>query len=101
MMAWMDEPAVRETLRTGQTHFYSRSRRASWHKGGTSGHVQHVESMFVDCDADVLLPRAPQVGGGGQGGFRSCFARRVGADGTLKVVDSPVFDAEQIYGAAS
>ncbi len=101
MMAWMDEPAVRETLRTGQTHFYSRSRRSAWHKGGTSGHVQHVESMDVDCDADVLLIRARQVGGACHEGFRSCFARRVGADGTLAVVASPVFEAEQVYGAAS
>src|SRR5262249_32054011 len=47
MMAWMDEPAIRQTLATGQTHFYSRSRKASWHKGGTSGHVQVVESIHV------------------------------------------------------
>lgn len=101
MMAWMDEPAVRNTLRTGQTHFYSRSRRASWHKGGTSGHVQHVESMHVDCDADVLLIRARQVGGACHEGFRSCFARRVEPDGTLAVVASPVFEAEQVYGPSA
>ena len=63
MMAWMDEPALRDTLATGQTHFYSRSRRSHWHKGGTSGHVQHVESIWVDCDADVILIKARQVGG--------------------------------------
>ena len=59
MMAWMDAEAVEKTLRTGQTHFYSRSRRQSWHKGGTSGHVQHVEEIRVDCDADVLLDPGP------------------------------------------
>ncbi|WP_435015558.1 phosphoribosyl-AMP cyclohydrolase [Tundrisphaera sp. TA3] len=101
MMAWMDERAVRDTLRTGQTHFYSRSRRSAWHKGGTSGHVQHVESILVDCDADALLIRARQVGGACHEGFRSCFARQVDADGTLRLVASPVFEAEKVYGPAA
>ncbi len=98
MMAWMDEPAVRRTLATGQTHFYSRSRKSSWHKGGTSGHVQHVESIRVDCDADVLLIRARQVGGACHEGFHSCFWRRVDAHGGLAVVDAPIFEAERVYG---
>src|SRR4051794_10050057 len=63
MMPWMDEPAILRTLDTGQTHFYSRSRKSAWHKGGTSGHVQHVESIAIDCDGDVLLLRVRQVGG--------------------------------------
>lgn len=98
MMAWMDEPALRRTLETGQTHFYSRSRRAAWHKGGTSGHVQKVVSVFVDCDADVLLVKAVQVGGACHEGFRSCFSRRVGPDGRLELVAVPVFEAESVYG---
>ena len=97
MMAWMDEAAVRATLATGQTHFYSRSRRASWHKGGTSGHVQHVESIHVDCDADVLLVRARQVGGACHEGYHSCFSRRVDRDGQLTVDAEPVFAAEVVY----
>lgn len=101
MMAWMDESAVRKTLATGQTHFYSRSRRASWHKGGTSGHVQEVTGVYVDCDADVLLIRARQVGGACHEGYRSCFFRRVGADGRLEVIASPVFEAESVYGGTS
>jgi phosphoribosyl-AMP cyclohydrolase len=99
MMAWMDETAVRQTLATGQTHFYSRSRKSSWHKGGTSGHVQFVESIAVDCDADVLLIRARQVGGACHEGYRSCFWRRVDAEGRLEIVASPVFKADQVYGA--
>jgi len=98
MMAWMDEPAIRRTLATGQTHFYSRSRASAWHKGGTSGHVQDVESIHVDCDADVLLIRARQVGGACHEGYRTCFWRRVDAGGRLEVVASPVFEAEQVYG---
>ena len=76
MMAWMDEPALRDTLATGQTHFFSRSRRSHWHKGATSGHVQHVESIWLDCDGDVLLIKARQVGGACHEGYRSCFFRR-------------------------
>ncbi len=98
MMAWMDEPALLRTLETGQTHFYSRSRRASWHKGGTSGHIQEVTSVYVDCDADVVLLKVRQVGGACHEGYRSCFFRKVGEDGTLQVVDRPVFEAESVYG---
>ena len=99
MMAWMDEPALRRTLETGQTHFYSRSRRMAWHKGGTSGHIQEVTSIYVDCDADVLLLKVRQVGGACHEGYRSCFFRKVGADGTLEVVDRPVFETEAVYGS--
>ena len=101
MLAWMDGPALRETIATGQTHFYSRSRRSHWHKGGTSGHVQHVESIWVDCDGDVILIKARQVGGACHEGYRSCFFRRLGADGReLEVAARPVFDADAVYGPA-
>jgi phosphoribosyl-AMP cyclohydrolase len=99
MMAWMDEPAIRKTLETGQTHFYSRSRKSSWHKGGTSGHVQHVESIRLDCDGDVLLIRARQVGGACHEGYRSCFFREVDEAGGLRTIAGPVFDAERVYHA--
>jgi phosphoribosyl-AMP cyclohydrolase len=99
MMAWMDEPALRRTLETGQTHFYSRSRRSAWHKGATSGHVQEVVSIHVDCDADVVLIKANQIGGACHEGYRSCFWRRVNPEGRLEVDASPVFEAEAVYGA--
>jgi phosphoribosyl-AMP cyclohydrolase len=99
MMAWMDEPALRRTLETGQTHFYSRSRGRSWHKGATSGHVQDVESIHIDCDADVILIKARQVGGACHEGYRSCCWRKVGTDGRLETVARPVFEAEAVYGA--
>jgi phosphoribosyl-AMP cyclohydrolase len=98
MMAWMDRAAVQRTVETGQTHFFSRSRRAAWHKGGTSGHVQHVVSVSVDCDADVILLRVRQVGGACHEGYRSCFFRRVTPDGRLEVVARPVFDSAAVYG---
>jgi phosphoribosyl-AMP cyclohydrolase len=100
MMAWMDEPALRDTMTTGQTHFFSRSRRSHWHKGATSGHVQHVESISIDCDGDVLLIKARQVGGACHEGYRSCFFRRVAGAGQLEIVASPVFDAASIYGSS-
>jgi phosphoribosyl-AMP cyclohydrolase len=100
MMAWMDEPALRETLATGQTHFYSRSRRSHWHKGATSGHVQHVESIWLDCDGDVILIKARQVGGACHEGYRSCFFRRVGDGGRLEIASEPVFDPSAVYGPA-
>ena len=99
MLAWMDEPALRRTIDTGQTHFYSRSRRSAWHKGGTSGHVQHVDSIHVDCDGDVVLIKVHQIGGACHEGYRSCFFRRVEPDGTIGRVANPVFDAAVVYGA--
>ncbi len=97
MVAWMDRPAVVRTLETGQTHFYSRSRKSSWHKGGTSGHVQDVDEIRVDCDADVILIRARQTGGACHEGYRSCFFRRLKADGTLETVSEVVFEKEAVY----
>jgi phosphoribosyl-AMP cyclohydrolase len=100
MMAWMNDQALKATLATGQTHFFSRSRQSAWHKGGTSGHVQHVESIAVDCDGDVLLIRARQIGGACHEGFRTCFFRRLNPDGALEVTATPVFDADSVYGKA-
>lgn len=100
MMAWMDEAALNDTLATGQTHFFSRSRQSHWHKGATSGHVQRVESIAIDCDGDVLLVKARQVGGACHEGYRSCFFRRVNDAGQLEIVARPVFDAGSVYGSS-
>ncbi len=97
MMAWMDRQALRKTMDSGQTHFYSRSRQAAWHKGATSGHVQLVESIEVDCDADVLLIRARQIGGACHAGYHSCFWRRIEPDGRLQIIAEPVFEPESVY----
>ena len=97
MMAWMDKPAVERTLATGQTWFYSRSRKSSWHKGGTSGHVQQVESIRVDCDGDTLLIKVRQVGGACHNGFYSCFYRELGEGQMWREVATPVFQPESVY----
>jgi phosphoribosyl-AMP cyclohydrolase len=75
MMAWMNRESVALTMEEGRTVFWSRSRRELWRKGETSGHVQHVEEVRVDCDADVLLIRVHQVGAACHTGERSCFFR--------------------------
>jgi phosphoribosyl-AMP cyclohydrolase / phosphoribosyl-ATP pyrophosphohydrolase len=73
MVAWMDRSAVEKTLSSGLAHFWSRSRQAPWMKGETSGHVQHVESVFVDCDGDTLLVHVHQEGVACHTGQRTCF----------------------------
>jgi phosphoribosyl-AMP cyclohydrolase len=77
MVAWMNRDSLLRTLEEGRTVFWSRSRQQAWRKGDTSGHVQHVEEIRVDCDADVLLVRVHQVGAACHTGERSCFHRRL------------------------
>ena len=74
MVAWMDDEALHRTLTTGRATYWSRSRGEYWVKGATSGHVQHVRSVTVDCDADTLLVRVEQVGPACHTGTRSCFS---------------------------
>ncbi len=81
MVAWMDRAAVAATLRTGLTHFWSRSRGARWRKGETSGHAQHVQAVYVDCDADTLLVQVHQDGVACHTGNRTCFYRRLAETG--------------------
>ncbi len=76
MMAWMNEEALQLTLETREAHFWSRSRRTLWHKGATSGNVQRVTEIRVDCDADVLLLKVQPAGPACHTGERSCFYRR-------------------------
>jgi phosphoribosyl-ATP pyrophosphohydrolase/phosphoribosyl-AMP cyclohydrolase len=78
MVAWMDHAALEATLRTGASHFWSRSRQALWRKGETSGHVQHVDGLYADCDRDTLLLQVHQEGVACHTGARSCFYTRLG-----------------------
>jgi phosphoribosyl-ATP pyrophosphohydrolase/phosphoribosyl-AMP cyclohydrolase len=73
MVAWMDRAAVAATLETGLTHFWSRSRQQAWRKGETSGHSQHVQGVYADCDADTLLVQVHQDGVACHTGNRTCF----------------------------
>lgn len=76
MLGWMDDEALRRTLTTGRVTFWSRSRREYWRKGDTSGHVQFVQSVAVDCDGDALLVAVDQVGAACHTGTRTCFEGR-------------------------
>ncbi|MGI8761577.1 MAG: phosphoribosyl-AMP cyclohydrolase [Jatrophihabitantaceae bacterium] len=73
MVAWMDDEALHRTLRTGRATYWSRSRQQYWVKGDTSGHVQHVKSVALDCDGDSLLVRVDQLGAACHTGARTCF----------------------------
>jgi phosphoribosyl-AMP cyclohydrolase len=81
MLGWMDDEALNRTMTTGRVTFYSRSRQEYWRKGYTSGHVQWVKSVALDCDGDALLVRVDQVGAACHTGTRTCFDGR-----TLDVV---------------
>lgn len=77
MVAWMSPKSLEETRRTGLSHFWSRSRNALWRKGETSGHTQHVDGLYADCDRDTLLVQVHQDGVACHTGARSCFFTRL------------------------
>lgn len=76
MMAWMDREALLRTLTTGRVTFWSRSRGEYWRKGDTSGHVQYVKGVSLDCDADTVLVQVDQIGAACHTGSRTCFDGR-------------------------
>ena len=93
MLAYASPAAVERTRETGEAHYYSRSRDELWHKGGSSGHVQSVREVRVDCDGDALLYLVDQTGGACHTGYRSCFYRTL--DG--ETVGERVFDPDAVY----
>ena len=97
MLAFMNQEAWDLTCKTREAHYFSRSRQKLWHKGDTSGHVQRVKEIFLDCDADTVLLKVEQVGGAAcHEGYASCFYRRFQEDG-WQVVGTPVFDPKEVY----
>jgi phosphoribosyl-AMP cyclohydrolase len=99
MLAYMNEEAYRRTLETGRAWFFSRSRNRFWMKGESSGNVQEVREVRVDCDSDAVLVKVHQVGGAAcHTGHRSCFHRRLDGDG-WRVEGEPLFDPKEVYGA--
>lgn len=97
MLAFMNQAAWEETLKTGRATYYSRTRDTLWVKGLTSGHIQHVKEIRVDCDADSVLLKVAQVGGAAcHTGYASCFYQRL-EDGALVIVGQPVFDPKEVY----
>jgi len=99
MFAYMNDEALQKTFETGLTHFWSRSRQELWRKGEESGHTQQVVEVRCDCDlSDVILVRVLQKGGACHQGYRSCFYRRLDAQGRTTVVAQRVFNPEEVYG---
>jgi len=89
MMAWMNREAFDQTLATGFAHYWSRSRKCQWKKGETSGHVQKVVDMYLDCDGDTLLLKVEQTGPACHTNRESCFYNRRRSDDWI-VIEEPV-----------
>jgi phosphoribosyl-AMP cyclohydrolase len=97
MVANMNEESLARTLALGEAVYWSRSRQRLWHKGEESGNVQRVKELYLDCDGDVLLMKVEQIGGAAcHTGKRSCFFRRMDADG-IRDVGVQVFDPREVY----
>ncbi len=97
MLAFMNKDAWEATLSTGKATYFSRSRKKLWIKGETSGNVQNVREIRIDCDNDTVLLKVEQVGGAAcHTGYRTCFHRKV-QEGSTCIVEKPVFDPEEVY----
>ncbi len=98
MLAYMNLAAWEQTLSTGEATYFSRSRGKLWKKGESSGHVQTVKEIFVDCDGDTILLKVEQAGGAAcHQGYESCFFRKLSGTNQFEVVDTQVFDPGQVY----
>jgi phosphoribosyl-AMP cyclohydrolase len=98
MVAYMNIESVRRSLKTGLATYWSRSRQEFWVKGQTSGNVQHVASISVDCDQDCLLIKVKQTGPACHEGFRSCFYRQIDQSGiSLETIAERIMTHDEIY----
>ena len=98
MLAYINEQSWQQTLKTGKAHYWSRSRSKLWLKGESSGHVQIIKNIFIDCDRDTVVFQVEQTGGAAcHKGYHSCFYRRVEGD-DLIIDKEPIFNPEEVYG---
>ncbi|MEX0601046.1 MAG: phosphoribosyl-AMP cyclohydrolase [Rhodothermales bacterium] len=98
MLAYMNADTLRRTLETNIMTYWSRSRQEVWVKGQSSGNIQEVQEIRIDCDGDALLFKVKQHGGAAcHTGFKSCFYRRY-EDGDLRIEGERVFDPDEVYG---
>ena len=109
MVAFMNKEAVEQTLKTKKAHYYSTSRQKQWLKGESSGNVQTVKEMYIDCDADAIIMKVEQIGAACHEGYRSCFFRQIDiekenididnlTDDDVKVISERLFDPKEMYG---
>ena len=97
MLAYMNQEAFKATLSSGKATYYSRSRQTLWVKGETSGNVQQVKEIRIDCDNDTVLLKVEQIGGAAcHTGHRSCFYKKI-ENGSIREIGEPVFDPEEVY----
>jgi phosphoribosyl-AMP cyclohydrolase len=100
MLAYINNLAWEKTLETGKAHFWSRSRGSLWLKGESSGHVQLIKEILVDCDQDTVVYKVEQLGGAAcHTGYRSCFYRKVTGDNLVVTEAEKVFDPKIVYGS--
>ena len=100
MLAYINETAWKKTLETGKAHYWSRSRNSLWLKGETSGHVQLIRDIYVDCDSDTVVFKVEQLGGAAcHTGYRSCFYRKVAGEALVVHEPARVFDPAAVYGS--
>jgi phosphoribosyl-AMP cyclohydrolase len=98
MLGYMNRESWEKTLETKKATFWSRSRQKLWIKGETSGHVQEVKEIYLDCDGDTLVLKVNQIGGAAcHTGHRSCFHHRY-EGGDWKIFGEPMFDPKEVYG---
>ena len=97
MLAFMNQAAWEATLATGKATYYSRTRQELWVKGKTSGNMQIVKEIRIDCDDDTVVLKVDQVGGAAcHTGHKSCFYKKV-EDGSIRIVGKPIFNPEEVY----
>ncbi|MCH2204969.1 MAG: phosphoribosyl-AMP cyclohydrolase [Lentisphaerales bacterium] len=97
MLAYINEEAWKESLKTGRGVYWSRSRQELWRKGDTSGNVQILKEVLIDCERDTVIFKVEQIGGAAcHEGYRSCFFTKVNEDSTEIVCDK-VFDPKKVY----
>ena len=97
MLAYINRESWERTLKTGKAHFWSRSRKKIWLKGETSGHVQIIHDILIDCDNDTVVFKVEQVGGAAcHTGYRSCFFRRINGL-ELQIIGEKIFDPDTVY----
>ena len=98
MLAYMNPDAFNATLSTGKATYYSRSRQTLWVKGETSGNMQLIKEIRIDCDDDTVLLKVEQLGGAAcHTGYRTCFYKKV-EDGSIRFMGEPIFDPREVYG---
>lgn len=97
MLAYVNREAFEKTLETGKAHYWSRSRNSLWLKGESSGNIQEIHDILVDCDEDTIIYKVKQIGGAAcHLGYESCFFRKI-VDNDLEIIEKKVFNPEDVY----